>query len=376
MAAKRDCYEILGIQKGATLDEIKKAYRKLAVKYHPDRNPGDKEAEEKFKEATEAYEILSDDQKRPLYDQYGYAGVDGMGGGGGYSHAYTDFADLFGGMGGGFGDIFENLFGGGGRGRSRQNDNTGASLRYDMELSFKDAVYGTKTDLKFSRNESCSACKGSGSEPGTGKKTCTACGGAGQVRRSTGFFSMVQTCPQCGGAGQIIEKPCKSCRGTGYQKETKTVTLTIPAGVDNGRRIVIPKQGDAGKNGGERGDLIVVVHVRSHEYFERSGSDLYCAVPISMSQAALGATITINTLDDRKIDIPVAAGTQNGKMLRIKGEGVPYSNTSRKGDLYIKIMVHIPEKLSGQEKKLLQEFAAAENATKTPPLIRLSELSR
>ncbi len=375
---KRDYYEVLGVEKKATLDEIKKAYRKLAVKYHPDRNPGDKEAEEKFKEATEAYEILSDDKKRPIYDQYGFAGLEGMGGGGGaqYSHAFTDFADLFGGMGGGFGDIFESIFGGGSSRRSRQDDNTGASLRYDMELSFKDAVYGTKTELRFSRNELCPTCGGSGSEAGTGKKTCPQCGGAGQVRRSTGFFSMVQACPQCGGSGQIIEHPCKACRGSGYKKESKAVTLTIPAGVDDGRRIVIPHQGDAGKNGGARGDLVVVLHVRSHEYFERSGNDLYCAVPVSISQAALGATITISSLDGRKIDIPVAAGTQNGKLLRIKGEGVPYSGGARKGDLYIKVMVQVPERLSSQEKKLLHAFAEAENPTKEPNLIPLSSLAR
>lgn len=376
---KRDYYEVLSVDKKATLDEIKKAYRKLAVKYHPDRNPGDKEAEEKFKEATEAYEILSDDKKRPIYDQYGFAGLEGMGGGGGaqYSHAFTDFADLFGGMGGGFGDIFESIFGGGGSSRhSRQDDNTGASLRYDLELSFKDAVYGTKTELRFSRNELCPTCGGGGNEPGTGKKTCPSCGGSGQVRRNTGFLSMVQTCPQCGGAGQIIEHPCKACRGSGYKKESKAVTLTIPAGVEGGRRIVIPKQGDAGKNGGSRGDLIVVLHVRSHEYFERSGNDLYCAVPVSISQAALGATITISSLGGRKIDIPVSAGTQNGKLLRIKGEGVPYSGSARKGDLYIKVMVQVPERLSAQEKKLLQAFAEAENPTKEPKLIPLSSLAR
>lgn len=375
---KRDYYEVLGVDKKATLDEIKKAYRKLAVKYHPDRNPGDKEAEEKFKEATEAYEILSDDKKRPIYDQYGFAGLEGMGGGGGaqYSHAFTDFADLFGGMGGGFGDIFESIFGGGSTRRPRQDDTVGASLRYDLELSFKDAVYGTKTELRFSRNELCPACGGSGSESGTSKKTCPSCGGSGQVRRSTGFFSMVQTCSQCGGSGQIIEHPCKACRGSGHKKESKAVTLTIPAGVDDGRRIVIPRQGDAGKNGGARGDLIVVLHVRSHEYFERSGNDLYCAVPVSMTQAALGATITISSLDGRKIDIPVAAGTQNGKMLRIKGEGVPYSGGGRKGDLYIKVMVQVPERLSAQEKKLLQAFAEAENPTKEPSLIPLASLAR
>ncbi len=382
-SAKRDYYEVLGVEKTASLEEIKRAYRKLAVKYHPDRNPGNKEAEEKFKEATEAYEVLSDDKKRPIYDQYGFAGLDGMGGGGGaqYSHAFHDFSDLFGGMGGGFGDIFDNIFGGGfgggfgSSGRARQSDNDGASLRYDLEISFKDAVYGVKKDLRFAHNAVCSSCSGTGAEPGTSKKTCPSCGGSGQVRRNTGFFSMVQTCPRCNGSGQVIEHPCKSCRGTGYQKENKVVTFTIPAGVDDGRRIVIPRQGDAGKNGGQAGDLVVIVNVQSHEYFERSGTDLYCAVPVSMTQAALGATITIDTLDDRKIDIPVPAGSQHGKLLRIRGEGVPVSGTSRKGDLYIKLMVQIPARLNSQQKSLLQAFADAENADRAPSLIKLSELS-
>lgn len=378
--AKRDYYEVLGVEKTASVDEIKKAYRKAAMKYHPDRNPGDKTAEEKFKEATEAYEVLSDEKKRPLYDQYGFAGVDQMGGGGAqYSHAFHDFADIFGSMGGGFGDIFDNIFGGGfsssTRGGTARSDNDGASLRYDLELSFKDAVYGIKKDLRFQRNCACSVCGGSGAEAGTGRKTCPSCNGSGQIRRATGFFSMVQTCPQCNGEGQIVEHPCKTCRGTGYQKESKVVTFTIPAGVEDGRRIVIERQGDAGRNGGRNGDLIVVVHVRAHEYFERSGSDLYCAVPVSMTQAALGATVTITTLDDRKIDIPVPAGSQNGKLLRIRGEGVPVSGGSRRGDLYIKLMVQIPAKLNSKQKELLQAFAEAEGATKTPSLIRLSDLS-
>uniref|UniRef100_UPI00298EC2F2 molecular chaperone DnaJ n=1 Tax=Treponema sp. TaxID=166 RepID=UPI00298EC2F2 len=278
--AKRDYYEVLGVQKGCSLEDIKKGYRKLAIKYHPDRNPGDKEAEEKFKEATEAYEVLSDDQKRPIYDQYGFAGLDGMGagGGGGYSHAYSDFSDLFG---GGFGDIFENLFGGGmggmgGRSR-RQESGQGASLRYDLEIDFKEAVYGTKKDVRFTHEATCSACGGSGCAAGGSKKTCPRCNGMGQVARSAGFFTVQQTCPTCGGTGKVIDNPCRSCHGTGVEQKSSRVTLTIPAGIQEGKRIVIPHQGNAGRNGGPAGDLVVVVHINDHPYFERDGYDLYCA---------------------------------------------------------------------------------------------------
>ena len=240
--AKRDYYEVLGVPKGSSLDEIKKAYRKLAIKYHPDRNPGDKEAEANFREATEAYEVLSDDKKRPLYDQYGFAGLEGMNQGGGaqYSHAFNDFADLFGGMGGGFSDIFDNLFGGGFHTSKRSGPATGSSLRYDLRIAFKDAVYGTKTEIRFRHNEVCPTCKGSGCAAGGTKRTCSACGGAGQIRHSSGFFSVQQPCRECGGTGQVTDKPCKDCRGSGVQEKSKVISLSIPAGVDNGKRITIP----------------------------------------------------------------------------------------------------------------------------------------
>ncbi len=382
MAGKRDYYEVLGIDKSADKETIKKAYRKLAVKYHPDRNPGDKEAEEKFKEATEAYEILSDDQKRPIYDQYGFAGLDGMGGGasGGYSHAFHDFSDLFGGAGGGFSDIFENIFGGGMGGfssssRSRSN-NDGASLRYDLEISFKEAVYGCKKDIRFSHHETCSSCGGTGGAAGSSRKTCPSCQGAGQIRRSAGFFQVQQTCPTCNGKGTIIDHPCSACQGSGLQEKSKVMTISIPAGVDDGRRITIPHQGDAGTNGGKTGDLIIVIHVASDRYFERGENDLYCAVPISMSQAVLGADITITSLDGRKIVLKVPAGTTHGKMLRIKEEGVPYASSSKKGDLYVKVIVQLPTKLNRQQQKVMEEYAALENASKTPDLIALSSLGR
>lgn len=380
MAAKRDYYEVLGIQKGATQDEIKKAYRKLAVKYHPDRNPGNKEAEDKFKEATEAYEVLSDDQKRPIYDQYGFAGLDGMGGAGGaggYSHAFHDFSDLFGGMGGGFGDIFDNIFGGG-RSSSRRRSATepmeGQSLRYDLDISFKDAVYGTKAEIKFTHNESCSDCKGSGAAKGGSRKTCPMCNGSGQVRRQAGFFAVQQTCPTCSGSGTVIDKPCSKCHGSGYEEKSKRMTLSIPAGVDDGKRIAIPHEGDAGKNGGPAGDLIVVLHVGQHSYFERSGQDLYCAIPVTMAQAALGETIFITTLDGKKIEFKLPTGTQNGKLLRIKNEGVPVLNSSKKGDLYIKIIVQVPTKISSKQRELLEEYLKLDNATTSPQPVPLSSL--
>ncbi len=381
MANKRDYYEVLGIDKSADKETIKKAYRKLAIKYHPDRNPGNKEAEEKFKEATEAYEVLSDDQKRPIYDQYGFAGLDGMGGGGagGYSHAFHDFSDLFG---GGFGDIFDNLFGGGfgggfgSSGRGGRSSNDGQSLRYDLELNFKDAVYGTKTEIRFRHNEVCSHCNGTGGEPGASSKTCPTCHGVGQIRRSSGFFQVQQTCPTCGGKGTVIDHPCKYCHGSGVEEKDKVVTIKIPAGVDDGRRITIPNEGDAGTNGGRAGDLIIVVHVRQDKCFERSDSDLYCAIPISLSQAVLGAEITIPTLDNRRITLKIPSGTTHGKMLRIKNEGVPVSNTARKGDLYVKVIVELPTHISSEQKKLMEEYARLEGATTSPNLIELANLSR
>jgi len=327
--AKRDYYEVLGVQKNASKDDIKKAYRKLAIQYHPDKNPGNKEAEEKFKEATEAYEILADDQKKAAYDQFGFAGVDGMG----QSHNWSNFRgfeDIFGGS--DFSNIFDSIFsglgggfrrGGGGHGGVRQ----GANLRYDIEIPFKDAVFGTKVEIQFSHNESCPTCKGSGAASGSGRKTCPACQGSGQIRHSQGFFSLASTCHNCGGEGSIIEKPCMDCGGSGTQKKRQKLSVTIPQGVENGRRLVIPRQGDAGPNGGPAGDLYVIIRIKPHEYFERQDLDLYCAIPISITQATLGAEIQVNTLDGKTIKVKVPAGTQNGKMLRIRDEGVPSGGT-------------------------------------------------
>jgi len=370
MANKRDYYEVLGIQKNASVDEIKKAYRKLAIQFHPDKNPGDKQAEEKFKEATEAYEVLGDEQKKAAYDQYGFAGVEGMG----QSHDWSNFRgfeDIFGE--GGFSSIFENFFGGGFSRRGSGGIRSGANLRYDIEIPFKDAVYGAKVEIQYSHNESCTTCKGAGTADGSGKKTCPTCRGSGQVRHSQGFFSVATTCHQCRGEGSIIEKPCSFCGGSGTKKSRQKIMVTIPAGVENGKRVVIPKQGDAGPNGGPAGDLYVFIRVKPHEYFERQAYDLYCAVPISISQAALGADIHVTTLDNKTIKVKVPAGTQNGKLLRIRDEGVPMG--SQKGNLYIKLMVQIPEKLSKRGKELLEELAKAEGQNDSPKPISLSQLS-
>ncbi len=373
--AKRDYYEVLGVQKDATKDDIKKGYRKLAVQYHPDKNPGDKEAEDKFKEATEAYEILSDDQKRQIYDQYGFAGLEGMGGGsgGGFSHAFTDFSDLFEGF--DLSGMFGNIFGGGSsRRRSPDSSVQGASLRYDLEITFKEAVYGTEKQIQFQHSEVCEDCHGTGGENGAKRKTCSTCQGTGQIRRNSGFFSIAQPCPSCGGAGSVIDNPCKTCGGSGLQQKRKKISIKIPAGVDNGKRISIPRQGDAGSNGGPAGDLIVVLHVAPHQYFERDGHDLYCAVPVSMTQAALGTDIFVTALDEKKIKLKIPSGTQNGKLLRLRDEGVPVTGSSKKGDMYIKILVQVPSKLSSKQKDILEEFSKLENATDSPQPVPLSSL--
>jgi molecular chaperone DnaJ len=370
--AKRDYYEVLGVQKNASKDDIKKAYRKLAIQYHPDKNPGNKEAEEKFKEATEAYEVLADDQKKAAYDQFGFAGVEGMGGSGqDYSQVFRGFEDIF----GDFSDIFGSFFGGsrgfrgsGGQGGGRQ----GANLRYDIEIPFKDAVFGSKVEIQYSHNESCPTCKGSGAANGAGKKTCPTCQGSGQVRHSQGFFSVASTCHTCGGEGYVIEQPCRECGGSGAQKKRQKIMVTIPAGVENGRRVVIPKQGDAGPNGGPAGDLYVFIRIKPHEYFERQDLDLYCAVPISVSQAALGADIHVTTLDNKTIKVKVPAGIQNGKMLRIRDEGVPTGG--HRGNLYIKLMIRIPEKLSRRGRELMEELARTEGQEDSPKPIPLSDL--
>jgi molecular chaperone DnaJ len=376
--AKRDYYEVLGIGRGASIDEIKKAYRKLAVQYHPDKNQGNKEAEEKFKEATEAYEILSDEKKRQAYDQFGFAGVDGASGGGrGFgSAAFHDFSDIFSGF-GDFSDIFEGFFGGGRRSAGgRHSEQRGSDLRYDAEIDFKDAVYGTKLEVEYHHNASCQTCGGSGAEAGSGRKTCQTCGGSGQVRRSSGFFSIASVCPHCRGEGFIIERPCKSCGGTGLVKKRQKIKVTIPAGIEHGRRITIQGQGDAGPNGGDAGDLFVVIHIRPHEYFERDGSDLHCVIPISITQAALGAELNIPNVMGQKIRLKIPAGTQEGKVFRLRGEGMPILNSHHRGDLYIHIVIKVPTKLSSRSRALLKEIADLEGDTADPQPVGIAEFRK
>ncbi len=374
--AKRDYYIVLGIAKGASKDDIKKAYRKLAIQFHPDKNSGDSKAEEKFKEATEAYEVLSDDKKRQAYDQFGFAGVDGMGvgGAGGFSSAFRDFEDIFGDF---TGSIFESIFGGG---RSRRKSNSppkGADLRYNLEISFTDAVFGTKMEISYTKNNSCKSCSGTGAESGSGRKVCPTCGGSGQVRRSSGFFSIASPCSTCSGEGYVIENRCKVCDGLGLIKKNQKIKVTIPAGIESGKRINIPGQGDAGPNGGQPGDLYVYINVRPHKFFERDGNDVYCLIPVSFTQAVLGTDIYVSTLDSKKIKLKIPPGAQNGKILRLRNEGIPFlHNQNRRGDMYIKIRVEIPAKISIKAKNLLKELSETLGETETPEPVPLSEINR
>lgn len=346
--AKRDYYEILGVAKNASDEEIKKAYRKLAMKHHPDRNEGNKEAEEKFKEAKEAYEVLSDEQKRAAYDRYGHAGVDpNMGGAGGAG---------FGGFAEAFGDIFGDIFGNAARGgRGGPQVYRGADLKYSMEITLEQAANGFDTQIRVPSWESCETCHGSGAKPGTKPKTCPTCNGSGAVRMQQGFFSIQQTCPHCHGSGQIIPDPCPTCSGVGRIKKQKTLEVKIPAGIDDGMRIRSSGNGEPGINGGPPGDLYVEIHVKSHSVFERDGDDLHCQVPVSFVSAALGGEIEVPTLNGRaSIELP--EGTQTGKTFRLRGKGIKGVRSGYPGDLYCHVLIETPVKLSEKQKTLLREF--------------------
>jgi molecular chaperone DnaJ len=348
LSTKRDYYEILSVSRTASDGEIKSSYRKLAMQYHPDRNPGNHEAEEKFKEAAEAYSILSDAQKRSQYDRFGHAGV-GAAAGGGFSgfdpNVFSDFSDILGDI-FGFGD----LFGGGRRGGRTQR---GSDLRYDMELSFEDAVFGTKTKIKFPRHEACAECNGSGGAQGSGATSCPTCNGYGQVRFQQGFFSVTRTCSQCGGSGQIIKNPCKSCRGDGRVVKERSLELKVPPGIDHGDKLRVTGEGEAGPRGAAPGDLYVVLIVKDHDFFERKEDHLYCHIPISFPQAALGADLTVPTLEGEEERLHIPAGTQPGTVLRIKGRGVPKRGGSSRGDLYVTVNVVVPSKMSKEQKELV-----------------------
>jgi molecular chaperone DnaJ len=352
--AKADFYETLGVAKSADEKELKSAFRKMAMKYHPDKNPGDAEAEHKFKELNEAYETLKDPQKRAAYDRYGHAAFEqgGMGGGGGFSG---------GGAGaGGFSDIFEDIFGemmGGGRARrSSGGRERGADLRYNMEISLEEAYNGKTAQIRVPTSITCDLCSGSGAKPGTQPKTCGTCQGSGRVRASQGFFSVERTCPTCHGRGQTITDPCTKCHGQGRVTEERSLSVNIPAGIEDGTRIRLQGEGEAGARGGPAGDLYIFLSVTPHEFFQRDGADLYCAVPISMTTAALGGTFDVGTLDGSKSRVSVPEGTQAGKQFRLKGKGMPVLRSSQTGDLYIQIAIETPQKLTKRQRELLQEF--------------------
>ncbi len=348
--SKRDYYEVLGVEKGATEREIKKAYKRLAMKFHPDRTKGDKDLEVKFKEVKEAYEVLSNEDTRHKYDQYGHAAFEqGHGGGHGGFGGGADFGDVF-------GDVFGDIFGGGGRrGGGGQRQQRGSDLRYNLEMSLEDAVRGKELEIKVPTWVSCEPCDGSGANKGSKPKTCTTCHGQGQVQMRQGFFAVQQTCPTCKGSGQIIADPCKSCHGQGRVEKTKTLSVKIPAGVDTGDRIRLAGEGEAGLNGSGSGDLFVQVHVKEHKIFERDGSNLYCEVPIGFTTAALGGDIEVPTLDGRaKLKVP--SETQSGKMFRLRGKGVKSVRGGAVGDLLCKVIIETPVNLNDKQKDLLNQF--------------------
>jgi len=366
---KRDFYEILGVSRTASDQDIKSAYRKLALKHHPDRNPGDKTAEEHFKEAAEAYSVLADADKRARYDRFGHAGVAGAAGGtGGVDPTiFADFQDIFGGLGDifGFGDVF-------GGGRRRSGPQRGADLRYDMEIAFEQAAKGAETTIQIPRQESCETCHGSGAAPGTSATTCPQCRGTGQLRYQQGFFTVARTCGQCRGTGKVIAKPCATCRGQGTTEQQRKITVKIPAGIATGQRLRLSGEGEAGTQGGPAGDLYVVIHVAEHEFFQRDGNDLHCEVPLSFATLALGGEITVPGIDGEE-SIKVPEGTQPGTTFKVKGKGMPDVSGRGHGDLLVTVQGVTPKKLSKEQRKLLEQLAATLPAQKFEPTRRAED---
>ncbi len=361
--AKRDYYDVLGVNKSASADQIKSAYRKQAVKYHPDKNKGDKAAEDKFKEASEAYHVLSNSERKQNYDNFGHAAFENGGGGrGGFGN--FDFSNHFSDI---FEDFFGEGFGGGGR-RSRRSNNRGSDLRYDLSISLEEAYTGKKQDIKFSTSDKCDTCSGSGSKPGHDAGSCSMCGGHGQVRSSQGFFTVQQTCPQCSGSGEMITNPCGSCGGQGKKQASKRLSVTIPKGVDDGTRIRLAGKGEAGSRGGSSGDLYLFINVYSHELFKRSDENLFFECPISIADAALGTSIEIPTIDGGKAKIKIPSGTQSGKQFRLKGKGMPLMRGSGTGDLYVQVNTEVPVSLNKEQKELLEKFREIENEKSNPSI--------
>ena len=379
MAAKQDYYELLGISKDASADEVKKAYRKNAMKYHPDRNQGDKEAEAKFKVVSEAYEVLSDDNKRAQYDRYGHEGMKQAFGPGGFdfSRDFTHGADiedilgsLFGGGGGGGGGIFDSFFGGGGGGRRRSQRGgaqAGADLRFDLEVDFEEAAYGSEREIAFPLNEECGTCKGNGVAPGTKKEPCRHCGGRGEVVSGGGFFQVRQACPICGGTGSVIRTPCKDCGGQGRVKSRKKLSLRIPKGVETGSRLRLAGKGEGGVRGGPSGDLYVVIHVKEHDIFDRRGDDLVVQMPIPFDIATLGGEIEVPTLEGFA-RLKISSGTETGKVFRLKSKGMPNLDGYGTGDLHVRVIPEVPRKLNGKQKKALKEWQESLSESNYPSL--------
>ncbi|MBM3642890.1 MAG: molecular chaperone DnaJ [Alphaproteobacteria bacterium] len=352
-----DYYELLGVERGASADDIKKAFRKLAMQHHPDRNQGNKDAERKFKDINRAYDVLKDPDKRAQYDRFGAAAFEGgqPGGGPGGPHGQGfDFGSVF-------GDIFEDMFGGQ-RGRGRP-DTRGQDLRFNLEISLEQAYAGTEATVRVPSSVSCEACNGSGAEAGSKPQTCPTCQGRGRLRMQQGFFTVERTCPTCQGNGQVIDKPCRACGGQGRVRREKTLKVAIPPGVEDGTRIRLTGEGEAGTRGGPTGDLYVFLAVRRHDLFEREGTDIHCRVPISMVQATLGGNVDVPTLDGKAARINVPAGVQSGHQFRLRGKGMPIVRSTQKGDLYIEVVVETPTNLTARQKELLQEFAKAGNKT-------------
>jgi molecular chaperone DnaJ len=351
-SGRRDYYEVLGVPRSASAEEIKKAYRKLALQWHPDKNPDNKkEAEEKFKEAAEAYSVLADPQKRGQYDRFGQAGIAGAGAAGFDPAAFSEFSDILGDL-FGFGD----LFGGGPRRRSRVQ--RGADIRHDLTITFEEAAFGVKKRIKVSRTATCATCQGTGAKPGTAPVTCSSCGGAGQLRYQQGFLTIARTCSTCGGAGKVLADPCKDCRGEGRVLTEKTLSISVPAGVETDSHLRISGEGEAGHLGGPTGDLYVVIHVAEHSFFERKDDHLLCTVPISFTQAALGAEIKVPTLDGEE-PLSIPEGTQTGARFRLKGKGIPHLNGHGRGDLYVFVRVVTPTKLTREQRALLEQLEPA-----------------